>query len=832
MRNPFHNGIPLFIYIAALVTISIILVAFLNVLNVRHESSKVALRMANQSFSLITQGVTSRVQADVAPVLSMVNIASALSTEETSHDWKDAQSALLLAFTQILRSHTSILAVNHGYYDGSFYSLTALRTPEVSKRFGAPDGAVYAAWSVGIPPTPPATALWNYYDADMNLLASRTSPSDYDPRTKPWYKNALTSNKLIMTEPYIFTTSQGLGVACSRTFPDGKGVFSVNILLSDIGDFLASLPHTEGGMVLLLDQNLRVLAARGNDSLEKLQILMPVSEVADPVIHGASSFVTRDSSSLGTQKKEILGEQYFIHISRMLLGVQPLTLLIVSPVSGFTAFMDDLLLGNLLFTLVVLTIFILLAVLLARSISAPLEELVQEATRVREFDLSGTQQIHTRISEMQRLAQAVEHMKSTIGQRTTALLNIKNSLKATVEERTRDLVAARDTAQQATDAKSTFLACMSHEIRTPLGGILGMTQLCLAAQPSEQQKHYLERIEFSASNLLTIANDVLDFSKIEAGKMDLENVAFSLPFVLDHVHAGARAQAENKGLALNLHIDDVVPPWIFGDALRLTQVINNLLSNAIKFTLRGSVTITVYVQDSEDTNMVCFEIKDTGIGLNPEQRKNIFQPFSQAESSTSRRFGGTGLGLSITTNLVKIMGGRLWVDSEEGKGSAFGFCIPLVPASEEDVKEERDMQNVPKELWNSHLLLVEDDAINQEIAVEMLHSLHMRVDVAENGQEALTRLQNQSPADPYHLVFMDVHMPIMDGIEATRAARKLNMHLPIIALSASATTQDSLTSMEAGMQDHLSKPFIREAMIKALCCWLPVGHADAQSPHA
>jgi signal transduction histidine kinase/CheY-like chemotaxis protein len=362
-------------------------------------------------------------------------------------------------------------------------------------------------------------------------------------------------------------------------------------------------------------------------------------------------------------------------------------------------------------------------------------------------------------------------------------------------------------AEAANIAQRDFLARMSHELRTPMNGVLGMTRLAIQADPPRAQLEYLKKIQSSASLLLGIINDILDFSRIEAGKLTIEKHSFNLYEMVENIRELILPRIAEKNLELIISKDASVPEYALGDDLRLSQVLLNLLGNASKFTLAGSISLTLDASDlsPEKFRLNC-RVKDTGIGLSPDQQAALFKPFSQADASTSRKFGGTGLGLSISKALVELMGGSIGVSSVINEGSEFYFFVELEPFSASEVITENNKPDNELHYEGHKFLLVEDNEINQEIALAILEELGASADVAGNGQEAVEAfLQND-----YALILMDVRMPIMDGIEATRAIRASSKHdaltVPIIAMTANAMREDREATKEAGMNGHIAKP--------------------------
>ncbi len=413
----------------------------------------------------------------------------------------------------------------------------------------------------------------------------------------------------------------------------------------------------------------------------------------------------------------------------------------------------------------------------------------------------------------QKVEEINEGLEKKVKEQTAGISSINKQLREEIKERKlkeNELIEAMEAAKQGVLSKDQFLSNMSHEIRTPMNGIIGMTDILLNTNLTKTQHKYLSAIEYSAKNLHVIINDILDLSKINAEKLELEKTNFKIRDVFESVHKTLKVKVDEKAIGLHLNVDNQIPEKMSGDPVRVNQILLNIVGNAVKFTEKGAVTVNSKLKSGTDNGFQIYcEVVDTGIGIKKENIQSVFESFSQANSGITRKFGGTGLGLPISKKLIELHGGELHLESEYGKGTTFSFTlnfgIPIIETETIDVRQRIKVSDEQKA--KIKILLAEDNKINQLVAKRFLNRFGFNLDIANDGREAVQMVKDNK----YDLILMDIQMPELDGLEATRIIRsKLKgqkKNIKIMAMTASVLKKEIDRCYEAGMDDYIPKPF-------------------------
>lgn len=886
-----HKGIPLIYCITALAAAATIALALLITSYTYYVLSQQEKNARDNQFETITQRIQKEINYRTTPLFTIAKSFASSSTNIENIAYSPYhRKEFLYSNTPTLLYYPTIFSINYTLNNGFFVYLVNLEhLRNMLVRGTINQSIVDNLQKLNIPSRTKYVLLYSdpvkphdyhndsrvkieCYNLNLDLLSSRYLQEYLRSTDRPWFTKTMESTSaLTLTGPYLIPETQEQGITVSCALNDEKGAYAITTHLAEFMHFVTgSLQSLDGSIFVLDNKQARVLTShpdpRHAELLENCEGVASINH--NTVIHslhehnelinqsGYGHSATHTLNSLlkyyeNTEQNEIKEDKKIVTINqhnfnfefgRIKFAHDHLNILMLIDHQNTDTAMRTYYSNMILFTIIIIVIMIPIISLTTRKIGFSISSLSKEASRISQKDFNKTLPIHSNIREVQALANSMSTMKTQLKNYTEELQNIKGSLEEKVNEQTKDLQKALQTANDTTEAKGMFLSAMSHELRTPMNAILGFTYLFEKDNLTENQKTQLERIRFSGESLLHIINDILDFSKLESNKVEIEYIEFSLDELLSQTMDIMQTLAKTKGIELVLEKEENLPNTLIGDPNRLRQVFINLIGNAIKFTDKGYVKFIVQrtelANSSRETSTnelaLSFHIKDTGIGMTEEQMSRLFQVFSQADSSIARKYGGSGLGLTISKQLINLMDGEITVKSKKNEGSQFTananfkMVKETTPSIKTQKKEEEQKNTNILYKENALVLVVDDRQINLEVANALFKKYNIRTENAMSGMEAIEKVKHTQ----YDLICLDIQMPEMTGHEAAQRIRALTedehscatdvKNVPIIAMTANAMEEDIQASKNAGMNEHLTKPITPKNLLNIIQTWLAI----------
>lgn len=714
-------------------------------------------------------------------------------------------------FTATLEPYEDVAMTYIGLPDGSFYGARRLldHTLQIVRNNTSTDGNS------------------EYYDIDSNGNSTSLAQvfENFDARTRPWYQMALEKKEISFTPLYSHFVFKVPTITASLPYYENDeliGVFGVDFLMTWLAETLSEISVGNHGTVFIVNTSDQLVASSTKEEVFRLVDGQATNiNAAD-----SESLIIREAVDLAfmnTQLSplELDGKSYLV--SRDHLNSYGLNWFVYTVVDkdDFTASLSSAITRMNSVVIIVTLLFLIFIAYSNHKFAAPILALNTHARLLTTGSFEPVKPF--------KHSPEMTHLIESFNEMGTRIQSYVGGLEREVQKQTKMYEEAAEEAHAANNAKSRFLATMSHELRTPLSGILGMVELLKTTDLSEEQRDYVYLAEHTSQSLLQVINEVLDYSKIEAQQLKIEKIPFERDQLKQDIEALSRLYVQSKGLDFEFNIDESIPPEMIGDRFRIRQVLTNLVGNAVKFTKKGKVGVSIELEkldSKEHTALLRFTVVDTGVGIEKERQALLFNPFSQADTSTTREYGGTGLGLAISKNLVELMGGTISVESTLGSGSAFAFTCSVAYVDKsnnnETVSDTGSDSKVHKDWIHQILekpigiLLSEDSKVNYEYIDRIARKSHWKLFHALNGEQAVDMyVKNREKID---VILMDLEMPILDGYEATRQIRAIEAaeNYPktrIVAISANVMSGESEKCIEAGMDDYLVKPFRIEQLL-------------------